>query len=398
MNQIVGELFQTSDIRVKDADKARIFDIVFNGYAKSRKEILEKHHIRPTVLTSAVRELLADGLIKEEKRTTNRSGRPEIHLAPVPDRLVAICFHAESRHLKAALVNLKGEILQETGKEFSAEADGDSFIKLCEEQITYLMKLIPVNATLAGIGMSLPGSVDTKAKTFLSTYRWPKARQLDLRSIEREFYCELNVRKDLDSVLEHYMFNYPELAKGNTLLFHWGFGVGFAFAQNGRNINRDSRRFGEVGHTRVDTGNKKPCICGSAGCIETDTAIWALLPSIKKLDASLIDDEQIITEFCENHPEVATIPAVHEAMKTVSLAMMNMYRIFFPSHILLLGPFFAVPSITQSLEERIILETSSSNMPIMDFRTIDDGYRGCIYTNARHVFDRKLGEMLRAKF
>ncbi|MCX7028174.1 MAG: hypothetical protein NT061_12000, partial [Spirochaetes bacterium] len=68
MNPNVGDLFQTSDIRVKDTDKARIFDIVFNGYAKSRKEILEKFHFRPTVLTNAVRELIADGLIIEEKK------------------------------------------------------------------------------------------------------------------------------------------------------------------------------------------------------------------------------------------------------------------------------------------------------------------------------------------
>ena len=398
MNPSMGGLFQKSDVRVKDADKAQIFDIVFNGYAKSRKEILEKYRFRPTVLTNAVRELIEDGLIVEEKKASNRSGRPEIYLAPVSDRLVAICFHAESRHLKAALVTLKGQIIHEVGKEFNADSNGDDFIKLCTVQIRHLINMIPTNATLAGIGMSLPGSVDTKLKTFISTYRWPKIKHLDLRSIEREFGCEINVRKDLDSILEHYILSYPELAEGNTLLFHWGFGVGFAFAQNGHNINNESSRFGEVGHTRVDVSNKKPCICGSTGCIETDTAIWALLPSIKQLDTSLIDDEQIITEFCETHPEIENIPAVHEALKTVSLALMNMYRIFFPSHILLLGPFFTVPAISQSLEERLIIETSSRSTTTMDFKTINDGYRGCIYTNAKHVFARKFEEMLRAKF
>ena len=353
---------------------------------------------RPTVLTSAVRELIEDGFVNEEKKFSNRSGRPEISLVAVPDRLVAVCFHAESRNLKAALVNLKGEILHEIGKEFRVDSNGDDFIRLCIEQIKYLIKLMPSVATLAGIGMSLPGSVDTKAKTFLSTYRWPKVKHLDLRNIEREFGCEINVRKDLDSILEHYILTYPELAKGNTLLFHWGFGVGFAFAQNGRNINNESRRFGEVGHTKVDAGNKKPCICGSAGCIETDTAIWAILPTIRQFDASLVDDEQIITEFCESHPEIETVVAIHEAIRTISLTLMNMYRIFFPSHVLLLGPFFTIPSIAQSLEERMIIEISSKDTQMLDFRTINDGYRGCIYTNARHVFANKLGEMLRAKF
>ncbi|MDX9826939.1 MAG: ROK family protein [Spirochaetia bacterium] len=393
------ERFRTSDIRVKDADKAKIYDILFHGEAKSRKELLDRFKFRPTVLTLAIRELLEDGLITEEaKRKAVAGGRPEVKLAPEPDRLMAICFHAESRHLKAALVNLKGDILLETGKEFMASSDGEAFLELCRNHIRELKAYMPKKAMLAGIGMSLPGSVDTKEKRFNSTYRWPRVRNLGLQSLENEFGCSLHVRKDLDSVLENSMLNSPELAKGNTLLFHWGFGVGFAFAQNGRNVNNESSRFGEVGHTRVDLANVKPCICGSAGCIETDTAIWALLPSILSIDKALYDDEQLITDFCRKHPEVAILPAVREALRTVSLTMMNMYRIFFPSNVLFLGPFFHIPSITQSLEERIILETSTTGYPVLGFRVIEDGYRGCIYSNARHVFAIKLADMLRAKF
>jgi transcriptional regulator of PTS gene len=393
------ERFQTSDIRVKDADKARIYEIVFKGEARSRKELLDKYKFRPTILTPAIRELLEDGLlIEEDKKRSPAGGRPEVKLAPDPSRLMAICFHAESRHVKAALVNLKGDILSEVGREFGAANSGEEFLELCKDHVRSLRSLMPQSAILAGIGMSMPGSVDTKAKTFNSTYRWPNVRRLDLKPLEEEFGCELNVRKDLDSVLEHHMLDYPELSKGNTLLFHWGFGVGFAFAQNGRNVNNESSRFGEVGHTRVDLTNIKPCICGSVGCIETNTAIWALLPLIQTLEPSLYDDEQAITNFCKAHPAVAELSAVREAIQNIYLSMMNMYRIFFPSNVLLLGPFFHIPSIAQSLEERIIMETSSMARPIMNFHTIEDGYRGCIYTNARHVFAKKLGELLRAKF
>jgi transcriptional regulator of PTS gene len=393
------EHFRTSDIRVKDADKAKIYDILFHGEAHSRKELLDRFKFRPTVLTLSIRELLEDGLIVEEaKHKSPSGGRPEVKLAPEPDRLMAICFLAESRHLKAALVNLKGDILLETGREFEASGDEEAFLGLCRSHIRNLMAHMPKKTILAGIGMSLPGSVDTKEKRFNSTYRWPKLRGISLTPLEGEFGCSLHVRKDLDSVLENSMLNFPELAKGNTLLFHWGFGVGFAFAQNGRNVNNESSRFGEVGHTRVDLANIKPCICGSAGCIETDTAIWALLPSMQSVDSALYDDEQLITNFCKVHPEVAALPAVRKALRTISLTMMNMYRIFFPSNVLLLGPFFHVPSISQSLEERIILETSTTGYPVLGFRLIEDGYRGCIYSNARHVFGIKLAEMLRAKF
>ncbi|MEW6549483.1 MAG: ROK family protein [Spirochaetota bacterium] len=393
------ERFQTSDIRVKDADKARIYELLFRGEAKSRKELLDKYKFRPTVLTMAIRELLDDGLVTEEDRRRSPSGgRPEVKLAAAPDRLMAICFHAESRHLKAALVNLRGDIVLEIGREFKASGSAGEFLGLCRDHVRELRAHMPGSAILAGIGMSLPGSVDTRTKTFNSTYRWPKVRRLPLVSLEEEFGCVLLVRKDLDAILEDSMHGRPELAKGNTLLFHWGFGVGFAFAQNGRNVNNESSRFGEVGHTRVDSANRKPCICGSSGCIETDTAIWALLPSIQSLEPSLYDDEQTITDFCKARPDVADLPSIREAVKTISLAMMNMYRIFFPSSILLLGPFFQIPSIAQSLEERIILETSSTGHPVMGFHVIEEGYRGCIYSNARQVFAAKLGDMLRAKF
>jgi hypothetical protein len=119
---------------------------------------------------------------------------------------------------------------------------------------------------------------------------------------------------------------------------------------------------------------------------------------MQSVDSALYDDEQLITNFCKVHPEVAALPAVRKALRTISLTMMNMYRIFFPSNVLLLGPFFHVPSISQSLEERIILETSTTGYPVLGFRLIEDGYRGCIYSNARHVFGIKLAEMLRAKF
>ena len=393
------ERFRTTDIRVKDADKAEIYEILFHGKARSRKELLDRYRFRPTVLTPAIRELLEDGLIVEGSRERSSSGgRPEVKLAPDPDRLAAICFHAESRHLKAALVNLNGDILRETGREFNASEGKEAFLDLCREQIVTLKQQMPRTALLAGIGMSLPGSVDTRTKTYKSSYRWPNLRGLDLTILEQEFGCELNVRKDLDSILEHSILSYPELGRGNTLLFHWGFGVGFAFAQNGRNINNESSRFGEIGHTRVDLSNKHPCICGSVGCIETETAIWALLPAMQTLDSSLYDDEEAITDYCRSHPEVEGLPAVQNAVRTVSLAMMNIYRIFFPTSVLLLGPYFHVPSIAGSLEERMIMETSTIGSPVLHFRTVEDGYRGCIYTNARHVFAKKLGEMLRAKF
>lgn len=212
------ERFQTNDIRVKDADKAQIYERLFHGEAKSRKELLEKFKFRPTVLTLAIRELLDDGLITEgSRRRSPAGGRPEVELAPNPNRLMAICFHAESRHLKAALVNLKGDILKEIGREFAGLGDGEAFLNLCRDHVRSLRSHMPGTAILAGIGMSLPGSVDTRAKTFNSTYRWPKVRRLDLRPLEQEFQCSLHVRKDLDSVLENSMLGNPQLAAGNLI-------------------------------------------------------------------------------------------------------------------------------------------------------------------------------------
>ena len=394
----LGEFLLSGNVRVKDANKAFIFDLVLYGDECSRKKILDIYHLRPTVLTNAVRELLEDGLVIERKVCSTKSGRPELRLIPEPNRLLAISVYSESRHFKFALVNLKGCILHETSEELRKEAGPEEFLELCGRQIRSLLTCVPDTSTLAGIGMSMPGRVDSGNRRWLATYRWPAIKNLDLSILESEFGCIVSVKKDLDSLLEYNIRKSPELCVGNTLLFHWGFGVGFAYAQDGVNHNSGRQRFGEIGHTIIDLRNRKSCICGSVGCIETDSAIWALLPKLQDLDPTLSDDEHALADFCTAHHEIIDLPSIRTALSTVTLSFMNIYRLFFPTHALLLGPFFAVPAVSRSFRERIIKETTALSSAAIDFHNISDGYHGCIFANARSIFSIKLDTLLRAKF
>ena len=392
------ELFQVNDIRVKDREKAFIFDLLFRGKAKSRKEILAVYRLRPTVLTEAVKELLADGLVLEEKRGGGKSGRPEIILKPVVDRLLGLAVYVESRELKAALVNLEGKVIGEEAKDIPRPAKAEDFLELFCGLLDRLLEQAPAGSLLAGIGISPSGSIDTRSKRWLSTYRWQGLKNLDFSYLEEKYGCLVYVKKDLDSLLGHYLQREPAFRKGNTILFHWGFGVGFAYAQDGTNVNASHLRFGEIGHTKLDPNGKRPCICGARGCIETETAIWALLPELRKLDPGLADDEQTVARFCLDHPEAAELPALKEALEIVTLSFINLYRLFYPSSILLLGPFFSIPKIYRAFVDRVSSEIARIGAEEPVFFRIPDGYRGCVFANTRYVFSEKLKELLRAKF
>ena len=393
-----NELFKLNGIRVKDQNKALIYDLILNAKVRSRKDILKGYHIKPNILTKAVKELLIDGLIYEDKSQSFRVGRPEIILKPNLNRLVAISMYIESRELKCALVNLGSNILNMEIINLPKEITNIEFLVLCKQMINTLLKSKPESAELGGIGISLPGHIDPEKKCWLSTYRWPKIKNLDISCLGIEYCCNLYIKKDLDSILDYYLQKEESFRRGITLLFHWGFGVGFALAQNGVNMNYNFSRFGEIGHTRINLNSKKSCICGSKGCIETETAIWALLPALRQIDSSLIDDESIVLQFCEKYKNISNLKIIKNAIDIATTCFINLYRLFYPNNVLLLGPFFAIPKINQHFKLKIEKEIKDYGGKYLKYFLIPDGYKGCIFANVNYILQEKLRNMLKASF
>ena len=103
--------------RIKDAEKAAVYERVCTNPDASRKSIALRCGLRPNTVSSAVQELIDDHLVREgpqrAQRAPGRSGRPELSLQAEHDRLTALSLSVRSRELEGVLTNLGDRVLAE---------------------------------------------------------------------------------------------------------------------------------------------------------------------------------------------------------------------------------------------------------------------------------------------
>jgi predicted NBD/HSP70 family sugar kinase len=307
--------------------------------------------LRPTTVSHLVQELLDDGLVAERHgRGTGRSGRPQASIEPVPERLAAVSLCVESRELHASLVDLAGRVLASDTRTLAAGADNQAIEQALAALIGGLAGQAPKVSRVVGAGLSLVGTVDPSGLTWVSAARWPRLRALDLRPLADRTGLPVLARRILDTALALLLESDATTADRTVALLHWGFGVGTAVAHRGTLLGSSLGRFGEIGHLRTPGSAGRRCACGARGCLETEAALWALLPRLRRRLGALPDDEQELTAALAA-PGVAALPEVRAAVRAVQDGLVTLHRLFYPDEVLLAGPLAENPEVFRRLAD-----------------------------------------------
>ena len=326
--------------RVKDREKSNVFYTIAKESVVTRKTIVNGLKMRPTTVSSVVTELIRDGLVVEGDTTSaGRKGRPETRLHPRFDRLGSVAVFVVSRKIHAVLV----DIGQTVHAHRSIELHKDS---TSEHVLTELRNLILSvlqdprrhDIEVLGIGLSLPGNLDVRNGVWLKSTRWTGLYGLSLKQLETEIGMPIHYIKNLDAECVYILRRYPELSRGGTLLIHWGYGIGASYADRGTVLHANAGLFGEVGHWCVDAAGGSRCVCGDVGCLETRAALWALLPGMQSRFPEAPELEDEFGRFLACAP-ISELPGLPTAIEYMSIALRNLYQLFYPDNIVLYGPF-----------------------------------------------------------
>lgn len=339
--------------RQKDREKARIFRVISDRTAVTRKQIAELLGSRPTTVSNVVQELIGDRLVIEgEVREPGRQGRPELYLHPNPSRLVALSLYIVSREIKGAIVGLDGGRIASASMEIEPQADNrvvsDTIVALVDE----LLAKRPTGCELLGVGLSLTGGVDLDARRWLHTARFDNLSDLDLGSIERRIGLPVLPNRFVDSRLEYLVLTKPEIASGASLFLHWGYGIGAAYALNGAVLKGALGSFAELGHWRVAAVPPRPCLCGGSGCLESVAALWALSDELAVRYGPVPEDEAAFSEYFRLHA-LDRDELVTAARGWVAGCLANLFMTLFPDRLLLSGPFTASQESCELLGEAV---------------------------------------------
>lgn len=342
--------------RVKDAEKALVLSLVSTVPELTRKRLIEMLDIRPTTISNVVQELLEEGLV-EQGAPQNRGsqGRPELQLLPRFTRLVAVAVRVVSRTLVASLVDFGDNTIAEESR-LMPEAVGDAEAReVILEIIRTVCARAPDGSELVGVGLSLPGIVNARQGRWVNSGRWPHVREIDASDLQRELDVPVEMHGMQAAELRFLLERRPGLRNGGTLLFHWGYGIGAAYAFEGQVMSSTLGSFAEIGHVRMFRDSRARCMCGDFGCLETEAALWALLPRIREHFPAAPEEETEFTRFYDGI-DALSLPGIARALESIGLALENLYRILFPDRVLIFGPFTSQGAVADKLAERFRLE------------------------------------------
>lgn len=384
--------------RVKDWEKARIYQGICVQPGSSRKSIAQTFGLRPTTVSIVVQELINDGLVREGAiRTPGKPGRPELTLLADFNRCLAISIYVQSRELRGVLVNLGDQVLAEQTRLVEEQAGETAFLDTCSSIVEHLSARVPTGSELLGVALSLVGTVNPRTKLWSFAARWPRIRALDFRRLERRVKLPVALSRIHESELQYLIEKKKTYKRCSIVLFHWGFGIGIAYSHAGQLLVSSTGEFGEIGHTVIDPASRKRCQCGRFGCLETEAALWALLPELKKTISGISEHEQHYFELLQG-PDIAGLPSISRAVRFVTIGVVNVQRLFSPDRILFLGPFTENAKIFQQLRQGFEESLFDSERGHVRLEIVRGGFSGCGFGSSYPFFRARLKELLVTRY
>lgn len=251
---------------------AAVLGLLGSRGPSSRAEIARLLGVSPATVTSATKGLIARGLVAELEDQPSRGGRPARLLGLVREAASAFGVKVTANHVATVRVSLDGAV------EAYATTPFDPAVPDALDRLARILRaaLDVYPGNLLGIGIGVPGSVDSQASGVVTapTLGWSEvpvgAYLRGLLGVPVLLDNDVNTlaaAERLYGVGQHV---------ASYLTVTIGLGVGCGIVVDGAIYRGAQGGAGEIGHIpMIDDG--PDCACGASGCLEALIGEPALL-------------------------------------------------------------------------------------------------------------------------
>lgn len=340
-----------ADARLEGAERA--FVSVLSGAASARSELVEQLGVRSTTVSAWVTAMIQAGLLTEKLRKPDGRGRPRGYLEANADRLAVSVLMVHSQSLHVSVVNLSGQEIWHERSPVSANANNVVMRRALRAlQKRAIARLAP-QTTLVGVSFSLSGLVNIAASQWVFSSRWPHIDKLSLKDCTAPKGAQIHVVRNVDAQLLARHIRKDQVGSGRrTLLLHWGYGIGMTFGPASTAATATGQRaygYGEVGHWQLG-GQRMSCRCGHVGCLETVAALWAIGPALLGESFDEAMDETQIAQLLQGMA-LTRHRVFKRALHEMTEVLVNLCRLYFPSEVVVSGPFIENSEVWKALTE-----------------------------------------------
>jgi N-acetylglucosamine repressor len=342
----------------------------------SRAELARRMHIGRRMVTELVNELLGDAVIYEgENGAAQRGRKPKMLYLRTRDRLVvAVDVHYSRTYLM--LGDLDGnQLALET---LATPLDPAELVQELSGRITRLLRTHHGSGRCEGIGMALPGMVDTVQGTVVNS---PQLGWFDVPI--RDPLAEatgLPVFVDKAAIAcaqaQLWLGRRGAAALDNFVYITVAGGVGVGVVMNGQVVRGHRHKGGEFGHIAIHPEGP-PCLCGARGCLEAYTSDTATLSRYLGHEPAPAEMRPVVLQAALTMTELITrartgdaraVAALTETGRCLGLGMAMIANALDPARIFIGGEITAAwdliaPEVQSALSERALTKTAIPIIP-----------------------------------
>lgn len=333
-----------------------LLELVRSGRAVTRGALQQATGLSRATVGQRLDRLFRAGWLREGAGGPVGSplgGRPSITLEFDDEHAVVLAADLDTRHARAAVLSLTGEIQAEHTGTLVIEEGPDAVLDELGRWFAELLEKAgrPADA-VCGIGLAVPGPVDTDTGRVVQPPIMPGWDGYDIRArLARAFTAHADgpagvpVLVDNDANLMAYgeqRTGYPDCSAFALVKVSTGIGAGVVV---GGSIYRGiDGGAGDIGHIRVPQGAEALCKCGSYGCLAAVASGGAVARRLAEAGVPAASGSDVRDLLTAGHPGAAAL--AREAGRVVGDVLATVVTLLNPGVLMIAGDLAGTPFLT----------------------------------------------------
>ncbi|RIU94807.1 ROK family transcriptional regulator [Oceanobacillus picturae] len=336
---------------MKSVNKSIILNKVRTAEPISRAQIAKETKLTPPTVSSIVKELLEEGIIRESSLGESQGGRKPTMLHINLDAFYVIGVDAGPQRVTSILTDLAGNIIHRADKPLFTPITNEQFMGILKDAIRETIEASNgEKREMVGIGVAMHGVVNVETGTSLI------APNLNLKNIpikeelEKEFELDVKVENDARAMAlgESWFGGH---ASASMVAVNIGHGVGAGLVINEKLYHGVRDIAGEIGHMTIDL-HGPTCTCGNTGCLQAFVSGPAIAARSHKEG---LTGEDIAKQAKSGDKEATAL--LEETGKLIGIGLVNLIHLVNPEKIVLGGGVmksekFILPAIKETISSR----------------------------------------------
>ncbi|MGW2635630.1 ROK family protein [Streptomyces sp. NPDC001348] len=279
-------------------------------------------------------------------------GRPSITLEFDDAHAVVLAADLDTRHARAAVLTLTGEMLAEHSGALAVEDGPDDVLGELGRWFAELLEKAGHRAEeVCGIGLAVPGPVDSETGRVVQPPIMPGWDGYDIRGRLARALTEHTGAPPVPVLVDNdaNLMAYGEQRAGHPdcsafVLVKVSTGIGAGVVVGGSIFRGVDGGAGDIGHIRVPEGAGALCRCGSYGCLAAIASGGAVARRLAETGVPAASGSDVRDLLAAGHPEAAAL--AREAGRRVGDVLATVVTLLNPGVLMIAGDLAGTPFLT----------------------------------------------------